>query len=239
MQRHRPTIQGELERVIAQIAQSKNIRTLGSGRTDSGVHAIGQVVKVSMPLQLTPQQLQKGLNSLLPPDIYVEQVESVHRDFHPIKDALWKEYWYLFSPSRKKHPFAGQFVGLFPFPLQIKKMADACEVFVGEHDFKNFYCTGSEVNTTIRKVMKANIVRAHPDRMAGIIFPDETYCFQVRGNGFLKQMVRLMVGALISIGQGKYLKYKLIEYLTESKTNKLGPTAPAQGLYLKEVHYPS
>ena len=237
IQKGHPTIQGELERSISQMAQSKNIHTLGSGRTDAGVHAIGQVVKVAIPLQLTSKQFKKGLNSLLPPDIYVKQVESVPGCFHPIRDSVWKEYWYFFSPLRKKHPFASPFVGLFPFPLDIEKMTFACEAFVGEHDFKNFHCVGSQVKTTVRKIMKAAIIKVDPGQMMDVVFPKETYCFQVRANGFLKQMVRLMMGALLEVGKDKCLKYDIICSLAKQRQGKLGITAPPEGLYLKEVQY--
>ena len=237
-QKDAPTIQRELEQAISRIAQSKDIRTLGSGRTDAGVHAVAQVVKVSMPLQLSIGPLKAGLNSLLPADIEIIKVESSNRDFHPIRDAIEKEYWYLFSSYGKKHPFANQFLGLFPFPLKIEKMREACKIFEGEYDFCNFYCTGGQVDSTVRVISRAHIAAAPPrDEIAGIIFPGQTYCFQVRGNGFLKQMVRLMMGALVEIGRGKCSTSDLKHFLEGPQNSKLGPTAPPQGLYLQRVYY--
>ena len=226
------TIQEELNSAISQLVKSSEVKTLASGRTDAGVHALGQVVKVEVPLQLSPNDLKKGMNSLLPRDIFVEESEWSDENFHPIRDAKEKEYWYLFSEQRKKDPFLSQFVSLFSSPLNIENMNDACKLFIGEHDFKNFYCTGSEVKTTVRTIMEARIM---PYGRSDSIWNGDVYCFQVRGNGFLKQMVRLMMGALLEVGRGKHLKSSIAEYLENEKISKLGPTAPPQGLYLKEV----
>ena len=230
------TIQGQLNKAIAKITQSKDIYTLASGRTDAGVHAIAQVVKITMPLLLHPGELKAGMNSLLPPDIEVKEVELSDRGFHPIRDVVSKEYWYLFSFAEKKNPFFKQFLGLFPYVLDIEKMQEACSVLVGEHDFRNFHCTGSKVSSTVREVLRAEIVQ--DDFMSGkigVLLPKEVYCFRVVGKGFLRQMVRLMMGALLEIGRGKCLVADLKEHIHSKKDFKLGPTAPPQGLYLTEV----
>ena len=234
-----PTIQGELEKALAKLAKSSNIRTLGSGRTDAAAHALGQVAKVSMPLELLPDQLQAGLASLLPGEIEIIQAERSSVEFHPIKDVLWKEYWYFFSPGLRSHPFAGNLVGLFPFDLDVARMAEVCGVFEGVHDFRNFCCRGTSVASTVRQVLAAQVFEPSRQQAWSWLLPQPTYCFRVRGRGFLRQMVRLMMGALVKVGRGKCSKSQIVDYLLHPQGDKLGPTAPAGGLYLKEVCYPS
>ncbi|MCY4643796.1 MAG: tRNA pseudouridine(38-40) synthase TruA [Bacteriovoracales bacterium] len=232
-----PTIQGELEKAVREIACSKDIRTLGSGRTDAGVHALGQVVKVSMPVRLSPTSFRAALNSLLPQDIEVFCAEWSDPDFHPIAHAVEKEYWYLFSPASRRNPFAKTLVTLNPLPLEIDRMNEAAGLFVGERDFINFYCTGTKVRSTRRRISKARIVKLKPGERVDMIFPPELYSFEVRGSGFLKQMVRLMMGALFEIGRGRRSKDDLADFLRGPMEGRLGPSAPARGLYLAHVDY--
>ena len=233
------TIQGELNRAIFKITKSHNIKTIASGRTDAGVHALGQVVKVQVPLGLPPEDFRKALNSLLPQDIYVEKLEWCDEGFHPIRDAKEKEYWYLFSYGRRKAPFLRSFLELYPFTLDIERMNDACQSFIGRHDFRNFYCLGTNVQKTVRTIVDARVISLNLNQCKEEVFKSiwsrDIYCFQVRGTGFLKQMVRLMMGALWEIGRGKYPESSIEDYLKNEKISKLGATAPPGGLYLKEV----
>jgi tRNA pseudouridine38-40 synthase len=231
------TIQGSLNKALIQINKSKDIVTLGSGRTDSGVHAFGQVVKISMPLLIGSEELIKALNSLLPQDIRVLEVQKVSKDFHPIAQAKWKEYSYLFSTSRNLSVFHKQFVTEAPTGLNIEKMKSACKLFEGEHDFKDFQCVGTEVSSTVRCVFSCQL-EDYIDSWGP--FPNEPniYMLSVNGNGFLKQMVRLIVGTLWSVGQEKVSLEALESSLLSPSGEKLGIVAPPNGLYLKEVFYP-
>jgi tRNA pseudouridine38-40 synthase len=229
------TIQGELNRVLREMAKSTDVKTIGSGRTDAGVHALGQVVRICMPLEIDPANLQKALNSILPIDIKVVNAEICDENFHPIFSAKSKEYNYVFSIN-KPNPFTTDLITHFPFELDIERMNKACKMFIGEHDFVNFKCEGTDVATNVRHITECEILHFDSSGHWGNLVSDY-YVIRVVGNGFLKQMVRLMVGALWNIGRGKIDESDLHRALTSNITKRLGATAPPQGLYLKVVHY--
>lgn len=232
------TIQGELNKALFKISKTEDLKTLGSGRTDSGVHALGQVVKLTMPLDIGGPELTRGLNSLLPEDIQVIEVDKCSEDFHPIQNAQWKEYIYLFSTSRNLSLFHKEYVAIHPYELNLDLMKEACSLFKGRHDFSDFQCVGTEVNSTVREIFDCEITN-YKDQWG--IFPetDDVLMLRVVGEGFLKQMVRLMVGTLWSIGQSKSTLDELKSSLDHPLDRRLGVVAPPQGLYLKEVFYPS
>lgn len=231
------TVQGCLNKALSKICKSEDVVTLGSGRTDSGVHAYGQVVKITMPLKIGSEELTKGLNSLLPEDIRVLKIEAVSEQFHPIQQASWKEYVYFFSTSKDLSVFHKPFVATAPNNLNIKKMQDLCKIFEGEHDFKDFQCVGTDVNSTVRNILSCKL--EHYTESWGP-FPNEPdiYMLSVKGSGFLKQMVRLIVGTLWACGQDKVTAEALEASLDMPKGEKLGIVAPPNGLYLKQVFYP-
>ncbi len=231
------TVQGSLNKVLSQICKTDNIVTLGSGRTDSGVHALGQVVKISMPLLIGNEELLRALNSLLPKDIRVLEVENVNESFHPIQQAQWKEYSYLFSTSRDLSVFHKQYVAQAPTGLDLDLMQKATQLLVGEHDFKDFQCVGTEVNSTTRNIFSCKL-DPYSENWGPFPKEEEIYVLSVNGNGFLKQMVRLIVGTLWSVGQGKVTLEHLESSLSAPTGEKLGIVAPPNGLYLKEVFYP-
>ncbi|MFT6069390.1 MAG: tRNA pseudouridine38-40 synthase [Bacteriovoracaceae bacterium] len=231
------TIQGSLNKVLSKISKSEDIVTLGSGRTDSGVHALGQIVKVTMPLEIGNEELLKALNSLLPQDIRVLEVKKVEESFHPIQQAKSKDYSYLFSTSRSLSVFHKPYVAEAPAGLEIKSMQKACDLFVGEHDFKDFQCVGTEVSSTVREIFSCKL-EPYLDSWGPFPKEENLYMLSVNGNGFLKQMVRLIVGTLWSVGQGKVSLDDLKSSLSSPRGQKLGIVAPPNGLYLKEVFYP-
>jgi tRNA pseudouridine38-40 synthase len=229
------TIQGELNRVLKEMTKSNEVKSIGSGRTDSGVHALGQIVRICIPLVIREDSLVKALNANLPPDIRVIKAELCDESFHPIFSAKSKEYNYVFSCDRGT-PFTTDLLTHFPYELDIDRMNKACKMFLGEHDFINFQCQGTEVATTVRRIMECEVLSLESDghwsHLAG-----KYYVIRVVGNGFLKQMVRLMVGALWNIARGKIDESDLHKALNGPITKRLGATAPPQGLYLKVVHY--
>lgn len=230
------TIQGELNKALAILSKSDAIKSIGSGRTDSGVHAFGQVVKIEIPVDIPEENLLRAINSHLPADIRVLNVERCGPDFHPIFSAHSKEYNYVFSNEQSISPFASELVTHFPFELDLELMREGCKIFCGEHDFINFQCTGTDVESTVRKIFSCEIVEYRSTgHWANVI--DKYYVLHVVGNGFLKQMVRLIMGALWSLGRGKITLDDLKESLKRHHPKRLGATAPPQGLYLKEVHY--
>jgi tRNA pseudouridine38-40 synthase len=229
------TIQGELNRVLKEIAKSAEVKSIGSGRTDAGVHAFGQVVRICIPLVINEHGLMKALNSLLPDDIRVLDAEPCDDSFHPIFSAKSKEYNYVFSTAATS-PFATDLLTHFPYEIDIEKMNSACKIFLGEHDFVNFQCQGTEVATTVRRITECEVLCFDSvGHWSNVV--EKYYVIRVVGNGFLKQMVRLMVGALWNIGRGKIEEADLRRALKGTVQKRLGATAPPQGLYLKVVHY--
>lgn len=230
------TIQGELNQALKILSKCESVKSIGSGRTDAGVHALGQVVKIEIPVNIPEQGLVKGINSHLPHDIRVIQAERTDETFHPIYSAKSKEYNYVFSTQELITPFADELVTHFPYELDVEIMRKGCQLFCGEHDFINYQCTGTDVETTVRKIYECEILHFKGDGHFKNLLEDY-YVLRVVGNGFLKQMVRLMMGALWSLGRGKISLEDLEKSLKTPLSQRLGATAPPQGLYLKEVHY--
>lgn len=230
------TIQGEINSALKILSKSEDVKSVGSGRTDAGVHALAQVMRIEIPVEIPANNLARAMNSNLPDDIRVISAEVATKEFHPIFSAKSKEYNYVFSTDQMLSPFANELVTYFPFDLDIEVMKAGCKIFCGEHDFINYQCVGTEVESTVRKILSCELVRldsmGHWQNFVG-----EYYVLKVIGNGFLKQMVRLLMGALISLGKGKITLEDLEKSLNTPLKNRLGPTAPPQGLYLKEVHY--
>lgn len=230
------TIQGEINKALSVLSHNEPVKTLGSGRTDAGVHALAQVMRIEIPVHIPVLSLARAMNSHLPQDIRVIDAEVVTEEFHPIFSAVSKEYNYVFCLEGQVSPFASELMTYFSPGLDIELMKKGCSIFCGEHDFINYQCTGTEVGSTVRKIISCDIKKynssGHWQHLA-----HEYYVFSVVGTGFLKQMVRLMIGALVSLGKGKITLEDLEKSLKSPLKNRLGPTAPPQGLYLKEVHY--
>ncbi|MBL6989380.1 MAG: tRNA pseudouridine(38-40) synthase TruA [Bacteriovoracaceae bacterium] len=232
------TIQGALNSALASISKCNisQVSTLASGRTDSGVHSLGQIVKVTTPLEISKEALLRALNSHLDSDIRVLEVEAASENFHPIRDSLWKEYIYVFSNLKQSAPFCSDMIHNHPSTIDIELMHEASKQFVGHHDFSNFYCVGSDVLTYERTIYECDLTFKQSDGFWQAVTPSY-YNFRVRGNGFLKQMVRLMMGTLWAIGKGHVPISKLQQSLSGLDTGKLGDVAPACGLYLSKVKY--
>lgn len=238
IQKNQRTIQGEINRVLAKICKGPEVRTLGSGRTDAGVHALKQVVKVVIPLKIEARKLMLAMNSLIDPSIKVLSAHPCDESFHPIRDALSKEYHYLFCERKYQNPFNQLLISPSPDKLNFGLMRRFCEVLVGEHDFQAFYTQGTPVTSTVRQIFTCRIQNGtHHYYNANLNFP--YYQFVIRGQGFLKQMVRQLVGTMWSVAQEKTSLEEVQRALKgEVFKQRLGPTAPAQGLYLANVVYP-
>ena len=230
------TIQGEINSALKILSKSDDVKSVGSGRTDAGVHALAQVMRVEIPVDIPATNLARAMNSMLPEDIRVIEAEVSSKEFHPIFSAQSKEYNYVFTTDEVISPFARELMSHFPGKLDIELMNKGCKIFCGEHDFINYQCVGTEVESTVRKIMSCEIVRFESAGHWGNLAADY-YVLKVTGNGFLKQMVRLLMGALINLGKGKITLEDLEKSLKMPLKNRLGATAPPQGLYLKEVHY--
>ncbi len=228
------TIQGELNKALAAVSKNEEVKSIGSGRTDSGVHALGQVVKVAIHLNIPPENLIRALNVNLPDDIRVIEAAQSTAEFIPTSDAISKEYHYRFTNERSFTAFQNELVANFAFDLDLEKMNEACKILVGEHDFINYFCEGTEVASTVRKIFDCEI---YPVKQGLWEMLPSHFVFRVVGNGFLKQMVRLLMGAIWNVGRGKISLQEFKNSLSGPRTQRLGMVAPPEGLYMVRVNY--
>ncbi|SET73648.1 tRNA pseudouridine38-40 synthase [Oceanobacillus limi] len=221
------TIQGELEKALYKIHKGRPIRVHASGRTDTGVHAQGQTIHFETDYQLSNYNWKKAMNTLLPDDIYIKDVIEAPDRFHSRYDVIEKEYHYYIWNTKETDVFKRNYAYLFPYPLDIKAMQEACRYFEGLHDFTTF----SSAKATVRGSKNRNLYEVTCNKNGHEIE------FIFRGSGFLYNMVRIIVGTLLDVGQGK-LEPSAIQDLLESKDRRLvGETVPPQGLYLWQVKY--
>ena len=224
-----PTIQGTLESVISGI-EGRPVLVAGSGRTDAGVHALAQVAAFTIENPIPVENLRKAINRLLPHSIRVRRVEEVPLEFNPRYDAIAKTYEYRIFREEICLPFERRYVHHHPYPLDEAAMIEAARLLEGEHDFTAF-AAGDERDelghSKVRCIYSSRLERTG-DRLV----------YRVRGSGFLKHMVRNIVGVLIEAGKGNVTRDDLARRLEPGCTIPPGPTAPAQGLFLMCVEYP-
>jgi tRNA pseudouridine38-40 synthase len=221
-----PTVQGTLEEKLS-LLTGERIHLFGSGRTDSGVHALGQVAHFKTQSQMDTRTIQRALNSLLPSDIMIQKAEEVGEGFHARKHSKSKVYEYRILNRKLRSVFHRGYIWHIPQRLNLAEMKKATQSLIGEHDFSAFRTVGSPTRTTVRRVTRAEWKRGR----------DGLIRFEIEANGFLKQMVRSIVGTLVEIGKGKRKASDLRKVLNSKDRKEAGPTAPAQGLFLKEVKY--
>jgi tRNA pseudouridine38-40 synthase len=221
-----PTIQGILEEKLG-LLTGRPVQLFGSGRTDSGVHALGQVAHFKTQSGMDLPTIQRALNSLLPPAIVIQKVEEVDEGFHARKHSKSKVYEYRILNRNLRSAFHRGYVWHIPQKLNLTEMKKATQSLIGDHDFSAFRTVGSPTRTTVRRVIRAEWKRGR----------DGLIRFEIEANGFLKQMVRSIVGTLVEIGKGRMKSEDLRKILNSKDRKEAGPTAPAQGLFLKEVRY--
>ena len=223
-----PTIQQRLEETLHRLL-GETVRVVGAGRTDAGVHALGQVAHFLTENPLEVQALYRGMNSLLPPDIVVKAAREVPSGFHARKSALMKryEYWVLNDPTPSA--FRHRFLWHVRTRLDRDQMQRAAQDLVGEHDFVSFQASGGEPGThTIRDL---RLLEIKGDSKGFIRVAAE-------GKSFLRGMVRILVGTLVDVGRGKIPVETVSEILIAKDRKAAGRTAPGKGLFLKWVRYP-
>jgi len=227
IQANKPTVQGEIVSVLRRLTQ-EGIQLHATGRTDAGVHALGQVASFRTQSALSPLEFQRALNALLPPTIRIVGSEETGPDFSARWSAQGKVYRYRIYLGKVVPPMLWRYVLHYPFPLDEVAMRDAAVRFVGVHDFSSFAAsTGSEQDDKERN-MQREIFSAELKRTDD----GQELWFTVHGRSFLRYMVRKMVGTLLDVGRGK-LKPEDIDRLFELKDrSKSGPTAPPQGLFM-------
>lgn len=225
-----PTIQASLEDALRQIT-GESTHIIGSGRTDSGVHAWGQVANFRTSSSLSAPTLRKALNATLPEDIVVREVVDAPATFHAINDAISKRYRYVLQSGRINDPFALRHAWFVKRVLDIDAMRRAATNLVGEHDFASFQATGSPRQSTIRTMLDAT-VKLHDEAERTKVY------IEVEANGFLYNMVRIIAGTLVEVGQGRRLADSIPSLLEVRDRTRAGMTAPPHGLYLLHVRYP-
>ncbi len=216
-----PTIQGVLEQIVSGI-EGQAVHVAGSGRTDAGVHALEQVAAFSIANPIPLPNLRRAVNRLLPHSVRVLSAEEVHAEFHPRFDAQAKTYEYRIVREEVCSPFEWPYVHHYPYPLEEDRMVRLAAAFAGEHDFTVF--AASDDRDTEGKSKVRTVFSSVLERRAGRLV------YRIRGSGFLKHMVRNVVGTLIEGGKGN------IEDL-DTLPEKSGPTVPAKGLFLVGVEY--
>lgn len=219
------SVQGEIEAVLSKIYASK-VEIHGSGRTDAGVHGLNQVAHFIVDPKVPDEKLNWVLNRMLPLDIRIKEIKSVDLDFHSRYSAKGKRYIYKLKNKETCSSFDARYVWGIDFPIDIELMRKAAKELEGERDFSSFMASGSSAKTSIRKIHEIDI------REEGDVIELEFY-----GNGFLYNMVRIMTALLVRIASGS-VGIEIIEKIYQSKGRKYtAHTAPATGLYLKEVIY--
>ena len=220
------TVQGTLVECLATILRERPA-VEGAGRTDSGVHALGQVAAFKTEHPIETPRLHAAINSRLPPDIAVTEMREIAPGFRPSFGALNKHYRYRIHRSPFKPVFENRYVWHWYQPLEVESMREAARRLVGRHDFRSFEGRGSAREDTVREIFRLDVVEVGPE-----------IHFEIEGNRFLYRMVRNLVGTLTEVGRGHWSPEWTSEVLAARDRMAAGPTAPPQGLCLMEVRYP-
>ncbi len=226
IQSTKPTIQGTLIHAI-KVLTGEDVRLVGASRTDSGVHAMGQVANFTTTSRIPLYGIKRGLNSILPGDIAVKEAEEVPLQFHARRGAKSKTYLYRIFNGDYIPPLARARCWSVFRPLDIGLMREGAEFFIGKKDFRSFMASGCDARTTVREIFQFTV----EDARDGFIE------LTVKGTAFLRHMVRIMVGTLVTCGLGR-ISPADIERIMDARDRTLANvTAPPQGLFLKEVEY--
>jgi tRNA pseudouridine38-40 synthase len=225
-QRNAPSIQQTIESAIATMTRQQ-ITLTGSGRTDAGVHALGQTANFTCNTRLEPEELKKGLNSILPRDIVIRECLEATAHFHARYDARSKTYRYWILNDPLPSAIGRQYAWWIRCPLDLDAMQQAADHLLGEHDFKAFEASDSPRSHTRRCVLQTRWEHQPPNRIT----------FDISANGFLRHMVRNIVGTLVNVGLHKITPAQFSTVLESRDRSHAAATAPAQGLFLVRVHY--
>ena len=238
------TIQGIIESKLSIITKAE-VGVIGSGRTDAGVHALGQVANFKTELRITPDEFKKALNSLLPGDIVIKHAEEVDGSFHSRFDATSRIYEYMILNSNTPSSFLRNYAYMVPRPIDVDLMNEACEFLIGVHDFASYASNSDPVHSTVRNVMDAKckmLDAGYWMQESGLWLSDvmkehRLIVFRIRANAFLRGMVRAIVGTLLEVGMGRMPPEKVKEILEMKDRSCAGPSLPAKGLCLVKVGY--
>jgi len=224
IQSNAPTVQGELERALAGLT-GEDVRIVAAGRTDAGVHAEGQTIAFETGWRHSLDELQRGMNALLPEQIAVSELAQAEAEFHPRYDARIRRYRYTIYRGLVRHPFHERYSVHIPGPLDLGAMARAAQSLVGSHDFLAFGSPPQGSNS-VREVIRAEWSEDEP-----------WLVFDIEANAFLYRMVRMLVGTLLRVGRRRLTPEEFEEILKGRDRRRAGPAAEAKGLSLTRVIY--
>jgi tRNA pseudouridine38-40 synthase len=233
---HASSIQGKIEQALRKLFQKKTA-LIGSGRTDSGVHAIRQVANFKTDSALPLGKIKTALNGILPQDIVILEVEEAASSFHSRFDAKSKTYRYIIVNQAVKPAFVRPFACWVRMPLDVKTMRREAKSLLGRHDFKSFQGSDKALRGSITTIEKISVKR--PASFDGFPFLQDLnlVVIDIQANGFLRSMVRNIVGTLIEAGKGRIAQGEVNAILKKKDRSAAGPCAPACGLYLLDVRY--
>ncbi len=218
-------IQGEIERAIEVITREK-VELIASGRTDAGVHSLGQTANFKIESEMPIEKMKVAINSQLKKSIRIKNVEEVEENFHSRYSCKGKKYRYIINNSKYGSAIYRDLEYHMPIKLDVEAMQKAIKYFEGEHDFKGFKASGTSSKSSIRTIYDAKVYRQG----------DKIY-IELTGNGFLYNMVRIISGTLVEVGMCKIQPEEIAEIIQSKNREKAGKTLPPQGLYLVEVEY--
>ncbi len=230
------TIQGILEDRIQKIT-GKHSRVVCAGRTDAGVHALNQVAAFRSEAGLDLETIKKALNAVLPRDIRILDASETVSSFNPRDDAVRKSYFYIIVNQRISSAFLYRYSWIVQQQLEPNSMIEASQVLVGRHDFSSFMGTGSSIKDPVREIFSLNIDKLDEIDFMTASLKSNFIRIRIVANGFLRHMVRNIVGTLVEIGRGRIPASRMKDILASCDRRLAGPTAPAQGLFLERIEY--
>ena len=219
-------IQGEIERAIEEIT-GESIDLIASGRTDAGVHSLGQTANFKTESKIPIEKIPIAINSKLKQSIIIKSAEEVDERFHSRYNVKSKKYRYTINNSKYGSAIYRNVEYHFPIKLNIENMQKAAKYFEGEHDFKAFKASGTSSKSSVRTIYKAQVIEAENERIY----------IELTGNGFLYNMVRIISGTLVEVGLGKIKQEEIREIIYSKDRSRAGKTLPAHGLFLLNVEY--
>ena len=241
----KPTVQASIHQVLKKICKYQSCTISAASRTDAGVHAQGQVAKITIPIEIESGKLLLGMNSLLPDDIRILQCEPCAAEFNSNKDSKCKEYHYYFCTDPIYNPVINDIVAHIPSnrkastteqldiaALDIELMQQACKLFIGEHDFYSFARRDASISSTMRTIFSCEILPA-----PALTFVNKIYYLKIVGDGFLKQMVRYIAGAVFALGRNQLSLSDISQALANHKEEKISAKARSRGLHLIQICY--
>jgi tRNA pseudouridine38-40 synthase len=226
------SIQGLLEDAVGEL-EGRDVPVAGAGRTDAGVHALGQVASFNLEREMAPAVLLRAVNARLPPAVRVIAAQHASADFHARFGARSKTYRYWLWNGDTGNPFERQYSWHVAAPLDVDRMAQAARLVEGRHDFAAFQTAGSDAQTTEREVFSSRIT----SKLSTTVGGGDLIQYEITGDGFLRHMVRAIVGTLVEIGRGSRPVTFMQEVIESRNRAMAGPTAPAEGLFLVSVAY--